>query len=73
MKLLQQNAKIIYKNCTFEITETDETNYTINQNLNTGNIQNCYVYYVGYSGFKADKSGGYVAKNGIIITDENVL
>lgn len=36
-------------------------------------MQNCYVYYVGYSGFKSDKSGGYVAKNGIMITDENVL
>lgn len=36
-------------------------------------MQNCYAYYVGYSGFKADKSGGYITKNGIMIVDENVL
>lgn len=36
-------------------------------------MQNCYVYYVGYSGFKADKSGGYITKNGIKIEGDNVL
>ena len=36
-------------------------------------MKNCYAYYVGYSGFKSDQSGGYIAQNGIMITDENKI
>lgn len=36
-------------------------------------MENCYVFYVGYSGFDESKSGGYTPKNGIAITDGHII
>lgn len=36
-------------------------------------MENCYAFYVGYAGFDEDKTGGYEPKNGIAITDGNII
>lgn len=36
-------------------------------------MENCYAFYVGYSGFDESKSGGYTPKNGIAITDGHII
>ena len=36
-------------------------------------MKNCYVFYVGHSGFDESKAGGYTPENGITITDEHII